>query len=235
MKILLTGATGYIGKRLLPVLLEQGHEVICCVRDKRRFSLKPSMKKASVFEVDFLEEVNTNQAPMEFDIAYYLIHSMSAAIGEFNKMEGVNINFDLASTWWNNGDADGAQAYMYMAMSSFTGAMADDVGSIQLDGTHGNCGLVYRMKLVKNSDGNVDATHMIPPIVGVPCLANWPSSPRSRTVSPTCFLRSIPISLSPNRSEITSEAITASAARKEMYWNTPKPGTSKLSFKKSKR
>jgi hypothetical protein len=34
MKILLTGATGYIGQRLLPVLLEEGHEVVCCVRDK---------------------------------------------------------------------------------------------------------------------------------------------------------------------------------------------------------
>ncbi len=33
MKILLTGATGYIGKRLLPVLIELGHEVVCCVRD----------------------------------------------------------------------------------------------------------------------------------------------------------------------------------------------------------
>jgi hypothetical protein len=32
MKILLTGATGYIGKRLLPLLVEQGHEIICCVR-----------------------------------------------------------------------------------------------------------------------------------------------------------------------------------------------------------
>jgi putative NADH-flavin reductase len=37
MKILLTGATGYIGKRLLPILIAQGHEVICCVRDKNRF------------------------------------------------------------------------------------------------------------------------------------------------------------------------------------------------------
>ncbi|MDQ3395280.1 MAG: NAD-dependent epimerase/dehydratase family protein, partial [Bacteroidota bacterium] len=32
MKILLTGATGYIGKRLLPELIAQGHEVVCCVR-----------------------------------------------------------------------------------------------------------------------------------------------------------------------------------------------------------
>ena len=29
MKILLTGATGYIGKRMLPVLVEAGHEVVC--------------------------------------------------------------------------------------------------------------------------------------------------------------------------------------------------------------
>ncbi len=38
MKILLTGTTGYTGKRLLPVLLYEGHEVICCTRDKKRFN-----------------------------------------------------------------------------------------------------------------------------------------------------------------------------------------------------
>ena len=37
MKILITGANGYIGRRLIPVLLEQGHELFCCVRDKARF------------------------------------------------------------------------------------------------------------------------------------------------------------------------------------------------------
>ena len=39
MKILLTGVTGYIAQRLLPVLLQNGHEVIACVRDKKRFEL----------------------------------------------------------------------------------------------------------------------------------------------------------------------------------------------------
>ncbi|WP_200871434.1 NAD-dependent epimerase/dehydratase family protein [Saccharicrinis fermentans] len=38
MKVLLTGATGYVGKRLLPVLVQAGYQVVCCVRDKRRFS-----------------------------------------------------------------------------------------------------------------------------------------------------------------------------------------------------
>jgi len=40
MRVLLTGANGYIGTRLLPVLLEAGHEVICMVRDPRRFALE---------------------------------------------------------------------------------------------------------------------------------------------------------------------------------------------------
>ena len=48
MKILLTGATGYIGKRLLPVLIEQGHEVVCCVRDKNRFPTEGIYKHPNV-------------------------------------------------------------------------------------------------------------------------------------------------------------------------------------------
>jgi len=39
MKILLTGSSGYIGKRLLPILVENGYDVVCCVRDKNRFNL----------------------------------------------------------------------------------------------------------------------------------------------------------------------------------------------------
>ena len=88
MRILLTGATGYIGKRLLPVLLEEGHEVICCVRNAANFKLKRGWKgRVSVFEVDFLEEVDLIAAPRDFDVAYYLIHSMSAAINDFKSLE----------------------------------------------------------------------------------------------------------------------------------------------------
>lgn len=90
------------------------------------------------------------------------------ATGEFRKMEGVNINYGLASTWWNAGAADGAQAYMYMAMSSFDRGMSDDAGDIQLDGTNGSCGVVYRMKLEQNAAGDVDVSTMVPAIVGGP-------------------------------------------------------------------
>lgn len=78
MKVLLTGATGYIGKRLLPVLLNQGHEVVCFVRDKERFfSFKNTIKNIHVIEGDFLDNESLNAIPQDIDIAYYLIHSMS--------------------------------------------------------------------------------------------------------------------------------------------------------------
>ncbi len=88
MKILLTGATGYIGRRLLPVLLEQGHEVIACTRDATRFEIMDSWEgKVTVQEVDFLEPPNLEQLETNFDAAYYLIHSMSASIGGFAEDE----------------------------------------------------------------------------------------------------------------------------------------------------
>lgn len=80
MKILLTGASGYIGKRLLPVLLEQGHHVVCCVRDIQRFSAPESLKsKIEIVQVDLLKEPSLNNIPKDIDAAFYLVHSMSAS------------------------------------------------------------------------------------------------------------------------------------------------------------
>ncbi len=89
MKILLTGATGYIGKRLLPVLLDQGHEVVCCVRNKERFPSEGiySNPMISLFEVDFLKEVPSSEQIMDIDAAYYLIHSMSSHEENFEQLE----------------------------------------------------------------------------------------------------------------------------------------------------
>jgi uncharacterized protein YbjT (DUF2867 family) len=104
MRILLTGATGYIGKRLLPLLVEDGHHVICCVRDKSRFSYPDSLEDSiSVVEIDLLEEDSLSSIPTDIDIAFYLVHSMSTADNYMelekksaqnfrNRLNGTNVN-----------------------------------------------------------------------------------------------------------------------------------------------
>ncbi|UZR97939.1 SDR family oxidoreductase [Chondrinema litorale] len=87
MKVLLTGATGYIGKRLLPVLVDKGHQVICCVRDKKRFNPKKSiLEKIEILEIDLLNRDTLKQIPEDIDAAYYLVHSMSSS-GNYDKLE----------------------------------------------------------------------------------------------------------------------------------------------------
>ena len=87
MKILLTGATGYIGKRLLPVLVNKGYHVVCCVRDKNRFSPpEPLQKSIQVVEVDFLDKKTLVNIPADIDGAYYLMHSMSSST-DYQKLE----------------------------------------------------------------------------------------------------------------------------------------------------
>ncbi|MFK7810939.1 MAG: SDR family oxidoreductase [Maribacter sp.] len=102
MKILLTGANGYIGMRLLPMLIELGHEIVCAVRDAERLSVdKETRAKIQVLEIDFLEDVVDGKIPKDIDIAYFLIHSMSSSTSDFDEMEAItakNFNSYLKET-----------------------------------------------------------------------------------------------------------------------------------------
>ena len=102
MKILLTGANGYIGMRLLPQLLDDGHEIICAVRDKSRLPLdSETLKKVKVWEVDFAKDIVSYDFPKEIDAAYYLIHSMSGSTTDFDELESrsaENFNKYIAET-----------------------------------------------------------------------------------------------------------------------------------------
>ena len=58
MKIILTGATGYIGKRILPILVNKGHHLVCCVRDKSRLNPPKSLQSSiKIMEIGFGESV----------------------------------------------------------------------------------------------------------------------------------------------------------------------------------
>ncbi|MFB9108233.1 SDR family oxidoreductase [Flavobacterium gyeonganense] len=91
MKILLTGATGYIGKRILPILVAKGHEVICCVRDKNRFYIPEDFQeKVQVIEIDFLDNETLINIPTDIDAAFYLIHSMSGSDTNYDELESIS-------------------------------------------------------------------------------------------------------------------------------------------------
>lgn len=77
MRILITGTTGYIAKRLALQLLADGHELICCVRDMKRIPHEiEGHPNCNFIKLDFLEP-DTAKIPKDIDAAYYLIHSMS--------------------------------------------------------------------------------------------------------------------------------------------------------------
>ena len=88
MKILVTGATGYIGKRLIPLLLHDGHTIVCPVRDKKRAqNYYKDQKNVELVEADFLNGPSLKAIPKDIDVAYYLIHSMSNSAKEFHILE----------------------------------------------------------------------------------------------------------------------------------------------------
>lgn len=87
-KILLTGATGYIGKRLLPELVQNRFDVTCVVRDSARFHVPAGTEsKVRVIEADFLNEETLSAIPVDIDAAYFLIHSMSVSTDDFDTLE----------------------------------------------------------------------------------------------------------------------------------------------------
>lgn len=79
--IFVTGATGYIGGRLAPRLLEQGYSVRCLVRTRSKLLARPwaCNERVEVVEGDASDEVGLTRAMRGCDAAYFLVHSMDAA------------------------------------------------------------------------------------------------------------------------------------------------------------
>lgn len=87
MRILITGTTGYIAKRLALQLLEDKHELICCVRDINRIPDEIAEHPlCSFIKIDFLSP-EPNKVPINIEVAYYLIHSMATDADDFESLE----------------------------------------------------------------------------------------------------------------------------------------------------
>ncbi len=86
MLILVTGATGYIGGRLVPRLLEEGHHVRCLVRDPVRLQGRSWSKQVDVVKGDVFDVPTVVSALDQVEIVYYLIHSMGGG-GNFHELD----------------------------------------------------------------------------------------------------------------------------------------------------
>lgn len=94
MKILVTGASGYIGGRLVPRLIASGHNVRCMTRDPARFKLAPWRDQVEVVAADITDPETLEEALYGCEVAYYLVHSMGGVNHDYPSTDRTGaINF----------------------------------------------------------------------------------------------------------------------------------------------
>lgn len=89
MKVFLTGATGFIGKHLVRVLLQQGHQVVCLVRDIKKLDADVA-SRVEVIRGDLSLFTDASLVLPEVDVVVHL----AAVIAGKNEAEYASINFD---------------------------------------------------------------------------------------------------------------------------------------------
>jgi uncharacterized protein YbjT (DUF2867 family) len=96
MRILVVGASGYIGGRLVPLLAAKGHEPVLMSRDSQ--SLEARFPQATVVTADLLDPETLPSALERVDVAYYLAHSMGSGERRFaDRDRAAARNFALAA------------------------------------------------------------------------------------------------------------------------------------------
>jgi uncharacterized protein YbjT (DUF2867 family) len=107
-RCLVTGATGYVGGRLVPQLLERGYTVRVLVRDPRRIEGRPWAGSVEVVQADATRADEVDAALRDVDVAYYLMHSIGSGAG-FARTER-----DVATTFAAAARRQGAQRIVYL-------------------------------------------------------------------------------------------------------------------------
>ncbi len=86
-KILVTGATGFVGKRLIHTLLEQGHTVYALCRIEGTYVFKEPRDNLIYIWGDIRAPQTARQFPKDIDASYYLMHSMSEIMSDLAQVE----------------------------------------------------------------------------------------------------------------------------------------------------
>ncbi len=93
-KILVTGATGYVGGRLVPRLLEAGYRVRCLVRDPSRLLGFAWVKQVEIVTCDMRDAARAAELMRDISTAYYLIHGQQG--GQVNAKRDLKIAHSFA-------------------------------------------------------------------------------------------------------------------------------------------
>ncbi len=116
-KILIVGATGYVGGHLVPALLKKGYQVRCMVRNPEKL-LARNWKNVEIIEGDVLKPETLPKALKNIHTAYYLVHSMGGS-KNFEKTDAV-----AAANFCKAAKASNIQRIIYL------GGLAKDTDSL---------------------------------------------------------------------------------------------------------
>lgn len=108
-QIAITGATGYIGGRLAPVLVEMGYAVRCLARSPRKLAGRDWAGSAELVEADLNDEAATRAALEGCKAAYYLVHSMIAAGKDY-----ADLDREMAEKFGRAAAAAGVKRIIYL-------------------------------------------------------------------------------------------------------------------------
>lgn len=108
IKALVTGATGYVGGRLVTRLLEDGFAVRVMVRDPNRLRDYPWLNGVEVVKADAESGVGLDAALAGIDVAYYMLHSLSEHEG-FETIEA-----RMAENFGRSAAASGVRRIVYL-------------------------------------------------------------------------------------------------------------------------
>ena len=85
-KVLVTGATGYVGGRLVRALLENNYQVRVLVRDPKKVKQYTWANSVEVMVGNATDFDSTFAALKDIDIAYYFLHSINSST-KFDEIE----------------------------------------------------------------------------------------------------------------------------------------------------
>lgn len=117
-RIFLTGATGYIGGRLAPKLLESGYHITCLTRSASKLRDRPwaSHPNVRIVEGGVKDEAELHQMLKDCEVAYYLVHSMEASVGDYQSRD-----FELAQSFGRSCAEAGIKRIIYLGGLGETG------------------------------------------------------------------------------------------------------------------